>query len=129
TTGLFLLVLPLVAGRDQGWPDWSLIMLAGSAPVLAGFVWYERALTRRPGTSPLLRTTLFRQRSFSVGLAVCLVFFAGIPSFFFIFLLTLQVGFGYEPVSAGAVTLAFAVMVAVGSARSAAVPALSARLA
>ena len=121
TTGLFLLVLPLVIGRDQGWPAWSLVMLACSAPVLAGFTWYEWALTRRAGKSPLMRTTLFRQRSFSVGLVVCLVFFAGIPSFFFVFLLTLQVGFSYQPVSAGAVTLAFAVMVAVASARSAAV--------
>jgi EmrB/QacA subfamily drug resistance transporter len=121
TAGLFLLVLPLVIGRDQGWPAWSLTMLACSVPVLAGFTRYERALTRRPGSSPLLRTTLFRQRSFSIGLVVCLVFFAGIPSFFFIFLLTLQVGFGYQAVSAGAVTLAFAVMVAAGSARSAAV--------
>jgi hypothetical protein len=46
---------------------------------------------------------------------------AGVPSFFFIFLLTPQVGFGYQAVAAGAVTLALAVMVAVGSARSAAV--------
>jgi EmrB/QacA subfamily drug resistance transporter len=121
TAGLFLLVLPLVVGRDQGWPAWSLGMLAGSLPVLVGFAGYERALTRRPGSSPLLRTTLFRQRSFSVGLVLCLVFFAGVPSFFFTFLLTLQVGFGYQPVAAGAVTLAFAVMVAAASARSAAV--------
>lgn len=121
TAGLFLLVLPLVIGRDQGWPAWSLAMLAASGPVLAGFAWYERVLTRRPGSSPLLRTTLFRQRSFSAGLVVCLVFFAGIPSFFFIFLLTLQAGFSYEAVSAGAVTLSFAIMVAAASARSAAV--------
>ncbi len=121
TAGLFLLVLPLVVGRDQGWPTWSLLMLAGSAPVLIAFAACEWALTRRPGSSPLMRTTLFKQRSFSAGLVLCLVFFAGIPSFFFTFLLTLQVGFGYQAVSAGAVTLAFAIMVAAGSARSAAV--------
>jgi EmrB/QacA subfamily drug resistance transporter len=121
TVGLFLLVLPLVVGRDQGWPAWSFAMLASSLPVLIGFAAYERALTRRPASSPLVRTTLFRQRSFSVGLVLCLVFFAGIPSFFFTFLLTLQVGFGYQAIAAGAVTLAFAVMVAVASARSAAV--------
>lgn len=121
TAGLFLLVLPLVVGRDQGWPTWSFVMLACSLPVLIGFAAYERGLTRRPGSSPLVRTTLFRQRSFSVGLVLCLLFFAGIPSFFFAFLLTLQVGFSYEAVSAGAVTLAFAVMIAITSARSAAV--------
>jgi EmrB/QacA subfamily drug resistance transporter len=121
TAGLFLLVLPLVVGRDRGWPAWSFAMLASSLPVLIGFAVYELALTRRPGSSPLVRTTLFRQRSFSVGLVLCLLFFAGIPSFFFAFLLTLQVGFAYQAVSAAAVTLAFAVMVAVASARSAAV--------
>jgi hypothetical protein len=121
TAGLFLLVLPLVVGRDQGWPTWSFAMLASSLPVLIWFAAYKRALTRQPGSSPLVRTTLFRQRSFSVGLVLCLLFFAGIPSFFFAFLLTLQVGFGYQAVSAAAVTLAFAVMVAVASARSAAV--------
>lgn len=121
TVGLFLLVLPLVVGRDQGWPTWSITMLVASAPVLGIFVWYERLLTRQGDSSPLLRTTLFRQRSFSVGLLLCLAFFAGIPSFFFTFLLMLQVGFGYEPVATGAVTLAFAIMVAVSSARSAAV--------
>jgi hypothetical protein len=51
TTGLFLLVLPLVIGRDQGWPAWSLIMPAGSVPVLAGFTWYERALSVVDGRS------------------------------------------------------------------------------
>lgn len=121
TVGLFLLILPLVVGRDQGWPAWSIIMLVASAPILAAFAWYEWLLTRRPGSSPLMRTTLFNQRSFSVGLVLCLAFFAGIPAFFFVFLLMLQIGFGYEAVSAGAVTLAFAIMVAVGSARSAAV--------
>ena len=120
TVGLFLLILPLVVGRDQGWPAWSIAMLIASVPILALFVWYERLLTRRAGSSPLMRTSLFKQRSFSVGLLLCLAFFAGIPAFFFVFLLMLQVGFGYEPVSAGAVTLAFAVMVAISSARSAA---------
>jgi hypothetical protein len=120
TAGLFLLILPLVIGRDEGWPTWSYAMLAASGPVLLLFVLWEWVLTRRPGASPLVRLTLFRQRSFSVGLALCLVFFAGTPSFFFLFLLTLQVGFGYSAVAAGAVTLAFAVMVAAGSARSSA---------
>jgi EmrB/QacA subfamily drug resistance transporter len=120
TVGLFLLVLPLVVGRDQGWPSWSIGMLYSSAPALAGFAVYEWWLTRRPRSSPLVRTTLFRQRSFSVGLLLCLVLFAALPSFFFTFLLVLQVGFDYEPVAAGAVTLAFAAMVALGSAGSSA---------
>jgi EmrB/QacA subfamily drug resistance transporter len=121
TIGLFLLVLPLVIGRDQGWPLWSWAMLAASAPVLAAFAVYEHRYTRRDPSAPLLPTRLFRDRSFSVGLVLSLVFFAGVPSFFFIFMLALQVGFGYSAIGAGVVTLIFAFTVAVASARSAAV--------
>jgi hypothetical protein len=46
------------------------------------------------------------------------VCFAGVPSFFFVFILSLQAGFGYSALGAGAVTLGFAVFVAIGSARS-----------
>jgi EmrB/QacA subfamily drug resistance transporter len=118
--GLFLLVLPLVIGRDQGWPAWSFGCLAGSPAVLAAFGCYELNRTRRDA-NPLIDTTLFRQRPFTLGLIACLVFFTGIPSFFMILLLTLQEGLGYSPVKAGAVTLGFAAALAIGSARSAAV--------
>ena len=118
--GLFLLVLPLVIGRDEGWPTWSLVCVAVSPAVLAAFAAYERARTRRDA-GPLIDTTLFRQRPFSLGLVACLVFFTGIPSFFMVLLLTLQEGLGYSAVKAGAVTLGFAAALAIGSARSAAV--------
>ena len=116
-TGLFLLVLPLVIGRDQGWPAWSFACMAVSPLVLVAFVGYERGRTH----DPLIDMKLFRQRPFSLGLVACLVFFTGIPSFFMILLLTLQEGLGYSPVKAGAVTLGFAAALAIGSARSAAV--------
>jgi EmrB/QacA subfamily drug resistance transporter len=118
--GLFLLVLPLVIGRDEGWPAWSFGCLAASPFVLAAFAGYERRRTSRQA-GPLIDTTLFRQRPFTIGLIACLVFFTGIPSFFMILLLTLQAGLGYSPVKAGAVTLGFAIALAIGSARSAAV--------
>src|SRR5262249_11293116 len=35
--GLFLLVLPLVIGRGDGWPTWSLVCVAVSPAVLAAF--------------------------------------------------------------------------------------------
>ena len=123
--GLFLLVLPLVIGRDQSWPAWSFGCMAASPFVLAAFAAYERSRTRRTrssgGGDPLIDTTLFRQRPFTLGLLACLVFFTGIPSFFMILLLTLQEGLGYSPVKAGAVTLGFAAALAIGSARSAVV--------
>src|SRR5438270_51909 len=79
--GLFLLVLPLVIGRDEGWPTWSFGCIAVSPFVLAAFSAYERNRTRRDGT-PLIDTTLFRQRPFTLGLIapVTNVVLAGISS-------------------------------------------------
>lgn len=121
TVGVLLLVLPLVVGRDQGWPAWTYAMLAASAPVLLYFLWFEARITKRPNTSPLVRTTLFRQRSFSVGLVLSLVFFAGLPAFFFTYYLTMQVGLAYSPVKAASASLAFAIPLAAGAGRSAAI--------
>jgi EmrB/QacA subfamily drug resistance transporter len=117
--GLFLLVLPLVIGRDESWPAWSFACLAVSPFVLATFIGYERRRSRRDA-GPLINTRLFRQRPFTLGLLASLVFFSGIPSFFMILLITLQNGLGYSPVKAGGVTLGFALALAIGSARSAA---------
>jgi EmrB/QacA subfamily drug resistance transporter len=119
-SGLFLLVLPLVIGRDEGWPAWSFACIAASPLVLAAFARHERNRTRLE-SNPLIDVRLFRQRPFTLGLTASLVFFTGIPSFFMVLLLTLQEGLGYSPVKAGAVTLGFAAALAIGSARSAAV--------
>src|SRR5260370_6378061 len=119
--GLFLLVLPLVIGPDQGSPGWSLACMAVSPVVLAAFASYEPSRTRREA-GPLLDTTLFRQRPFTLGLLACLVFFTGIPSFFMILLLTLPEGLGYSAVKAGAVTLRVPPALAVGPAPSAPAP-------
>lgn len=116
--GVFLLVLPLVIGREHGWPLWCFALLAASVPVLALFAWYEVRLTGKPGASPVAPASLFRERSFTFGLMSLLFFFTGIASFFFTLFLTLQVGFSYSPLSAGAVTFFFAFMIAVASARS-----------
>ncbi|GAA3212754.1 DHA2 family efflux MFS transporter permease subunit [Actinocorallia longicatena] len=116
TAGLFLLVMPMVVGRDQGWPAWAWICMAVSPLVLAVFVRAERR-----HSAPLVDLKLFRQKPFTLGLAASLVFFTGIPSFFMILVILLQTGLGYSPVKAGTVTLGFALAMAVGSARSAAV--------
>lgn len=118
TVGLFLLVFPLVVGRDQGWPLWAFAMMVVGVLVIAAFGRYEHHLSARQA-SPLVNTALFRQRPFTLGLIACIVFFTGIPSFFFVLLLTLQAGFTFSAVSAGAVTLGFALAVAIGSGRSA----------
>lgn len=121
STGLFLLVFPLVEGRDAGWPAWTFLMLSASALVLVAFAGYQRTLTRRLNQSagstaaPLVPWTLFSQRSFNTGLLLNLFFFLGIGPFFFYFLIYLQAGLRFSPLAAGLTVLPFAIGGAVSS--------------
>src|SRR5580693_4926811 len=74
STALLLLLYPLVQGRELGWPAWTFVSMAVSLPVFAAFVLYERAKARRDG-SPLVELSLFRERGFSVGMAIAVAFF------------------------------------------------------
>jgi len=117
TAGLLLLVFPLVQGRDLDWPLWTFLSMAAAVPVLVGFGLYERRKKARDG-SPLVDLDLFRQRSFVPGLAVAGIFFMGIPAFFLIFSLWLQIGLGFSPLHAGLTGAPFAVGSALASAAS-----------
>ena len=103
TAGILLLVYPLVEGQVAGWPAWTFICMALSPVMLALFILYERSL---PSTRfPLVQLSLFRIRSFSVGVAISALFIAGIPAFFFTFSLMLQVGLGFSALNAGLTTI------------------------
>jgi EmrB/QacA subfamily drug resistance transporter len=100
TAGLFLLVFPLVVGRDSGWPAWTLVCLAASLPVIAAFVLFERWLTARGG-APLIDLALFRDRAFTLGLLITTLLFVGNTGYFFALALYLQIGLRYPPLQAG----------------------------
>ncbi len=108
SVGLFLLVYPLVQGREAGWPAWTFLCLAASVPVLAGFVWYERRVTERGG-SPLMELGLFRNRTFTLGLVTTVAFYGGLSAFFLTVTLFLQDGMGETPLGAGLIFAPFAV--------------------
>ncbi|WBC20437.1 MULTISPECIES: MFS transporter [unclassified Solwaraspora] len=98
--GLVALVLPLVEGRERGWPMWTWIMLAASVPALAAFVRHQRALLARAG-GPLIDVRLFRERAFSVGLVVTVLFNMLMGSFFLFLAIYLQEGQGMTPLQSG----------------------------
>jgi EmrB/QacA subfamily drug resistance transporter len=106
--GLFLLIYPLVDGREAGWPAWSFAMLLATLPVLVGFVCYERRVVRR-GRSPLVALHLFRVATVTLGLVVSVMFFSGLGVFFVVLTVFFQEGFGYSAFSAGLMFLPFAV--------------------
>ncbi|MFS2168405.1 MFS transporter, partial [Variovorax sp. Varisp62] len=45
--GSVAVVLPLVEGREQGWPLWSWLCLAAALPLLAAFAFQQRRLAVR----------------------------------------------------------------------------------
>jgi EmrB/QacA subfamily drug resistance transporter len=121
TAGLFLLILPLVIGRDEGWPVWTYGALAAGAVTLLTFAAHQRRAARRPGRSPLVQPALFHERGFTIGVLMNLVFFAGLAPLFFVFIFSLQVGLGASAIQAGLATLPFAAVGAIASSRSAGV--------
>lgn len=115
---LLLLILPLTEGRERGWPWWLIAMLVASIPVGALFVAVQRRKTRNDA-SPLVDLRLLDLKGPRVGMPLSLVFFAGVPAFFFTFSLYLQVGEGFSPLRSGLTTIPFAVASGILSSRSA----------
>lgn len=121
--GLIAILLPLIQGRQEGWPLWTWITLAAALLILGGFVALQSRLARRGG-SPLLDMTLFRSRVFSAGLATQLAL-ATVQAAFFVYLaLYLQQGRGLNPLEAG---LVFAILAVAYVAASGPAPALTDR--
>ncbi|MET8627196.1 MFS transporter [Kitasatospora sp. NPDC004669] len=106
---LALALVPLVLGREAGWPFWAWAMLAAAVPAfLAALRWESRLAAR--GGQPLLDPELFRGRVFRTGLAVNAAFMAFFTGFVFVISLTVQTGFGYSPLRSGLVFTPMAVL-------------------
>jgi EmrB/QacA subfamily drug resistance transporter len=101
-----LLCFPLVQGREQGWPPWSVAAMAAATPMLIIFVWYERRRERR-NTTPLVPTHLFAKRSFSAGLILMIVLFSGVSCYFMLLTWALQFGLGWTPLHLAITSLAW----------------------
>lgn len=100
------LLLPFV--QAQQWPGgtkWLLLIVAAALGV--GFVLWERHYGRKRESVVDLR--LFSRRSFSLGVALATVYFAGFTPLFFILTITLQSGLHYSALLAGVTTVPFAI--------------------
>jgi EmrB/QacA subfamily drug resistance transporter len=98
TVAIAAIVLPLVEGREHGWPIWTVLSLAASPLLLAGFVAHQRGRA-----VPLVDLSLFRNRSFVVGSLTAMTFALVPGAFFFVLALYLQDGRGYGALFSGVV--------------------------
>jgi EmrB/QacA subfamily drug resistance transporter len=97
---LVSIVLPLVEGLSIGWPIWIIGLLVLSLPFLIIFVLYERRVASHNGF-PLVNLKLFKQRSFSVGFPLALLFFSTNGGLFYLIAIFLQRGLGFSPLASG----------------------------
>jgi hypothetical protein len=67
TACLIAVVLPLVEGRQAGWPAWSWAALAAAAPLVIAFVIHQRRKADRGGV-PLLNPRVFASWQLRAGL-------------------------------------------------------------
>ncbi|GAA4068661.1 MFS transporter [Nonomuraea soli] len=93
----FLLIFPLIQGREHGWPAWTWISLAASALVF----WIFGRYVSRKKSDPLITPSLFRKRAFTGGLVAGLAFFTGMIGLSLVFMLYMQEGLGYSAFKAG----------------------------
>src|SRR5215218_5587798 len=94
---LFLLVLALVRGNDEGWGSTLIVSLfAGSAAALAAFVLLERR-----AVEPMLPLGLFRLPTFAGVQLAAFAVSAALLAMFLYLSLYLQNHLGYSPLEAG----------------------------
>lgn len=109
---LVLLIVPLVEGREFGWPWWTCAMLI-TCPLAGVCFWkYEMVYARRGGV-PLISVELVKIPGLMSGL-VGVLFFYVVSAFFLVFSVYLQSSIGLSPLETGLVFLPFGVGAFVG---------------
>ncbi|MFI7030693.1 MFS transporter [Microbispora rosea] len=96
TLALAATLLPLIEGREQGWPVWTWVSFALAVALLLAYA-------RRRHDSPLIDLALFRERAVTAGLLTNLAFSMGMAAYFLIFAMYSQEGRGLDALQAGLV--------------------------
>lgn len=118
TLTLAAVVLPLVEGREHGWPEWTWLSFAATPVLLVAFLLHQRGRSSA-ARAPLVNLDLFRDTGFRIGSLAAMTFGLVPAAFFFVLALYLQQGRGFSPVFSGVVFAAvgvgyFAAMIVAG---------------
>lgn len=103
---LFLLIYPLIAGREAGWPWWVFVVMGMAAPVLLLFIRVEKRTVAQQ-RDPLVDLALFNDKPFVNGLGIIFLFNAT-AAFFMVYPIYLQNGLHYDVLQAGMAVLPYA---------------------
>jgi EmrB/QacA subfamily drug resistance transporter len=102
TACLVAVVLPLVEGRQAGWPPWSWAALAAAVPLAIAFGVHQRRKADRGGV-PLLNPRIFAAWPLRAGLLTQTAFWCQQAASYLVLGLYLQQGRGLSPLTAGGV--------------------------
>ncbi|MFW6749583.1 MFS transporter [Pseudomonas glycinae] len=102
---LTTLVVPLIEGREAGWPWWAWLSLAAS-PVLAVVFWRYESCLHRTGGTPILAPAVLNAPGLGRALLVALCFYS-IGVFFLMFSMYMQSALHMSALHAGLIFLPF----------------------
>jgi hypothetical protein len=102
---LTALIVPLIEGREAGWPLWAWLSLA-AVPVLAVLFWRYETRLHLAGGTPLLDPVALKAPGLGKALLVALCFYA-IGVFFLLFSMYLQGALHMTALRAGLIFLPF----------------------
>jgi MFS family permease len=108
------IIYPLVQGREQGWPLWIFAVLVLGVVLFGVFALAER---RAHGT-PLIEPSLLRNRAFTNGLALGVVFFTAFGGLTLVLSLYTQLGLHYSALHAGIALAPVSLGAAIGAGSS-----------
>lgn len=114
STAMVLVILPLVQGREAGWPAWTFVSMGASLPVFGLFAWWE-ARRRRAARSTLVELSLFRDKAFTSALGVGLLFFSTMIAFMMVVTVYLQFGLGWSASDAAIALIPWSLGTTVGA--------------
>lgn len=100
TVALFLLIFPLIEGREKGWPLWSFIMLIASFGIFTYFIHNQKQKLAKKG-NPLIDIRLFQIKDFNIGLLATLFHFMLHTSYLLLSAVYLQNGLGLSAMYCG----------------------------
>src|SRR6201996_2691963 len=108
TAASALLIVPLIQGRELGWPTWTYVMIGAAVSLFGLFV-----VSERRSRHPVIAPTLFGKRSFVAGLLITAGFFGALSAFVLVINLLLQLGLHWTPLHTGFTLIPWALGTAV----------------
>src|SRR6516165_2619702 len=108
TACLIAVVLPLVEGRQAGWPAWSWAALGAAVPLAIAFAVHQRRKADRGGV-PLLNPRVFASWPLRAGLLTQTAFWCHQAASYLVLGLYLQQGRNLSPLTAGGVFTVLAI--------------------